>query len=137
MAVKQNSFEEFVTARKALLTRHAEELADLDQLVTQAAKREGFHWAPLNERRRPGMAKAKQAFHDRNRAEAIDKGYLRPDGSPDLERLRLEKKAAGLGISVPALVRLEANEKAKRAQEKFKTVKNMVITTNSYKVDNN
>ena len=128
MVVRLSSFEEFVTARKELLARHAEEMADMDEQITQAARREGFHWAPLNGKRKPGMAQAKQAFHDRNRVEAADKGFLRPDGTPDLERLRLEKKAARLGMSVPALVRLEANEKAKRAAEKLKSVEDRTMS---------
>ena len=38
----------------------------------------------------------KSAFHHRNREECIRRGWLKEDGTPDLARLRVEKKAEKL-----------------------------------------
>jgi hypothetical protein len=73
-------------------------------------------------RRSPAHATAKQAFHDRNREECIKKGWVKPDGSPDLERFRVEMKAKKLGLTMPEVLQMEIKERQKRASERFKSV---------------
>lgn len=68
----------------------------------------------------PGHAEAKKSFHDRNREICREKGWLKPDGTEDLERFRVEMKAKKLKISPAEVVKQEAAAKAKRLAERFK-----------------
>lgn len=125
-ATKTATFEELLSQREALLAEHRAQLADLDATIQAAARARGFVWSPLGSsgaRISPGHASAKQSFHDRNREECVKRGWIKSDGTPDLERFRLEKKAEKLGISIIEVAKREAAEKAKRAESKFKVLK--------------
>jgi hypothetical protein len=124
-ATKTATFEELLQERERLLSEQAKQLAELENAIRAAARAKGFAWAPLGPsggKVSPGHASAKSQFHERNRAECIKRGWVKPDGTADLERFRLEKKAESLGISIIEVAKREAAEKAKRAEAKFKTV---------------
>jgi hypothetical protein len=79
-----------------LLSEQAKQLAELEKAIRAAARAKGFAWAPLGPSRgnvSPGHASAKSEFHERNRAECIKRGWLKEDGTSDLERFRVEIKA--------------------------------------------
>lgn len=119
------SFEDLLQEREELLAKHQAQLVELENAIRAAARAKGFMWGPLGPNggiRSIGHANAKQAFHDANRAECIRKGWLKADGNPDLERLRVEKKAERLGISPAAVKKQEAQEKLKKAEAKLKAV---------------
>jgi hypothetical protein len=119
---KLQSLDELLVQRDQILQRHARELQGIEAEIAQAMRARGMAYTLLGTKRQPGMASAKQSFHDRNREECIKRGWVKPDGTADLERFRLEKKAESLGISIIEVAKREAAEKAKRAEARFKTV---------------
>jgi hypothetical protein len=119
MAARQ-SFAELKAEYDRLKAKHADELIVLAARVSQAARLEGFEWRPIGERRQPLMASVKSDFHNKNRGECIKRGWLKADGSPDLERYRVEIKAKKLKISPAEVVKQEAAARAKKQAERFK-----------------
>jgi hypothetical protein len=121
-ATKTTTFEELLQERERLLSEQAKQLADLENAIRVAARAKGFSWAPLGPsggKVSPGHASAKSEFHERNRAECIKRGWLKEDGSPDLERFRVEMKAKKLKITPAEVVKQEAAARSKRQTERF------------------
>lgn len=126
------TFSELQERRKLLLSKHEEELRELDAQITLAARADGFKWQPLDApgRKDPAMSSLKKAFHAEMRAEAIKRGWfkegVRGRGKPDVERVRLLKKSEELSASqgktiTPAdVARMEAAEKTRRTLERLK-----------------
>jgi hypothetical protein len=121
-ATKQQSFEDLLASREQLIAEQAKQLAELENEIRAAARAKGFAWAPLGPsggKVSPGHASAKSKFHERNRTECIKRGWLKEDGSPDLERFRVEMKAKKLKITPAEVVKQEAAARAKRQAERF------------------
>ena len=122
-ATKTTTFDELLQERERLIAEQAKQLAELENEIRASARAKGFAWAPLGAsggRVSPGHSSAKSDFHQRNRAECIKRGWLKPDGSPDLERYRVEMKAKKLKISPADVVKQEAAARAKKQAERFK-----------------
>lgn len=123
MSAKTASFEELLSQREELIAEQTQQLAELENAIRAAARAKGFAWAPLGVKggsRSPGHSSAKQGFHDRNREECIKRGWVKEDGSADLERFRVEMKAKRLKITPAEVVKAEATAKSKRMSERFK-----------------
>jgi hypothetical protein len=121
--MKPQSFEQLRQQWKDMKVRHQEEMLAMEQAVVAAARAEGESWGPEGVRggkRSVNHSIAKQELHQHNREECRRKGWMREDGTEDLERLRLHRKAEKLGISIVEVTALEAKERAKRAAVKFK-----------------
>jgi hypothetical protein len=122
-ATKTATFEELLSQREAILVEHRAQLAGLDATIQAAARTRGFVWSPLGSsggRVSPGHSSAKQSFHDRNREECIKRGWLKDDGTPDLEKYRVEMKAKKLKKTPAEVVKEEAAARARRQAERFK-----------------
>jgi hypothetical protein len=122
-ATKNQTFEYLLQERERLLSEQAQQLAELENEIRAAARAKGFAWAPLGPsggKVSPGHASAKSEFHERNRAECIKRGWLKEDGTPDLERFRVEMKAKKLKITPAEVVKQEAAARSKRQAERFK-----------------
>jgi hypothetical protein len=117
-ALKLPSLDDLLSERDRILAEHAQELADIDNQIASAMRARGLAYNPPSSG--TGKSAAKRSFHERNRQECIKKGWVKADGSPDLERLRLERKAASLKISVATVIKQESDAKAKRAVDRLK-----------------
>jgi hypothetical protein len=121
-ATKQSNFEDLLEEYERVKAEQAKELAELENQIRAAARARNFSWAPLGAsggRVSPGHASAKANFHERNRAICIKNNWLKPDGSPDLERYRVEMKAKKLKITPSEVVKQEAAARSKRQSERF------------------
>lgn len=121
-AIKTASFEELLSQRESLIAEQAKQLRDLENEIRAAARAKGFVWAPLGPsggKVSPGHSTAKQSFHDRNREEAIKRGWVKADGTADLERFRVEMKAKKLKITPAEVVKQEATARSRRQAERF------------------
>lgn len=121
-AAKNQTFEELLARREDLLADHQAQLVSLENEIRAAARAKGFAWAPLGPsggKVSPGHASAKSDFHRRNREECIKRGWLKEDGSPDLEKFRVEMKAKKLKITPAEVVKQEAAARSKRQTERF------------------
>jgi Domain of unknown function (DUF4145) len=64
-ATKTATFEELLSRREALISEHAQQLAELENEIRAAARATGFAWAPLGPsggKVSPGHASAKEIF---------------------------------------------------------------------------
>jgi hypothetical protein len=114
------SFADLKAEYDKLKAKHADELSALGVRVSQAARLEGFEWRPLGVKRYSKMQETKTAQHNRKREECIKHGWLKADGSADLERYRVEAKAKKLKITPAEVVKREIAARAKRQAERFK-----------------
>lgn len=125
---KYEKLEAAKARREKLVAEHAEQLAAVDAEIAREMLVLG-----MGEYRAPGqpkkvlMSEVKKQQHAEVRAEAVRRGWFhttgRKKGQPDVERVRLHRKAEALGISVEALAKREAEAKVKKLSEKLKPVK--------------
>lgn len=113
--------------RDAMLTRHEAEMHELEVEINKTMLDLDLgHYSPPGPsggRRSLGHSRVKTEQWKAKRAEALKRGFVKKNGSPDVELLRLTITAEKLGISVLEVVQLEAKKAAARAAAKWSSAR--------------
>jgi hypothetical protein len=110
--------------RARLLEEHAAQLLEVDEEISREYVKLGLPAPRPTGAKQSGISSAKQKYWDELKAEAIAKGWYRTTGrrigEPDLDRVRLARRAEEAGVSVATYTKREQEERAKRAAERVK-----------------
>jgi hypothetical protein len=113
------SLDALLAEREQMIEKHAQELEAIEAVL---ADNGWFAPGVRGGRKSIRHSAAKIEQYQARREQAIKRGFVKPNGLPDLELLRLTLRAEKDGITVAEVAAREIKARKARADAKFKTV---------------